>query len=93
MTGRELHTLRTELRTDTNEANSARSVAYSPDGRWLAVGNEDHIVRIWDAKTAEKLLELESHTKAVRAVAFSPDGQRLASGSDGLRLWRIWRMQ
>jgi WD40 repeat protein len=92
-TGRELHTFRTKSPTDTYEANGARSVAYSPDGRWLAVGNEDHVVRIWDAKTGRELLDLESHTKPVRAIAFSPDGQRLVSASDGIRLWRIWKMQ
>jgi len=89
VTGRELHTLASELRASTNQANSARSVAYSPDGRWIAVGNEDHIVRIWDAKTGEKLRDLEAHATPVRSVAFSPDGRRLASGSDGVRLWRL----
>lgn len=89
ITGREMRILGTESRLNKNDVNAARAVALSPDGRWLAVGNEDHLVSLWDVKTGERLRDLQAHTQPVRSVAFSPDGHRLASGSDGIQLWKI----
>jgi WD40 repeat protein len=65
------------------------SVAFSPDGQWLASGSYDHTVRVWAVVTGQEVRRLEGHGAAVWSVAFSPNGQWLASGSeDGtVRVW------
>ena len=63
-------------------------IAYSPDGRRLAVGSGIG-TWIYDAQTGEELDLLTGHTNRVVSVSFSPDGNTLATGSwdDTARLW------
>lgn len=58
------------------------TMAFSPDGRWLASGGVDHLICLWDVATGHLVRKLEGHTGAVLTLAFSPDGALLASGSD-----------
>jgi WD40 repeat protein len=71
--------------------NRVWSVAFSPDGQWIAYsGGKDHAIRLWDAKTGQLIGQpLKGHEDEVWSVAFSPDGQRIASGSADktIRLW------
>jgi WD40 repeat protein len=70
--------------------SSVQAVAYAPDGRLVASGDDGGAVRLWDAETGQPAGgPLVGHEGPVRAVAFSPDGRRLASaGEDGtVRLW------
>jgi len=72
--------------------NSITSIAFSPDGRYLAIAPRDGTVRIWDMQTYEQIGEPIRHNYWISSVAFSPNGKYLATGShDGTA--RIWDVQ
>jgi WD40 repeat protein len=81
----------TPLNTLLGHKDCIYSVAWSPDGKLLASGSYDKMVKLWDAATGQEVKNLQDHIDAVFAVAFSPDGKYLASGSQdrGVKIWDI----
>src|SRR6185436_2072407 len=51
------------------------------DGRALATGGLDYVVRLWDVPEYAERLALTGHTEFVVAAALTPDGRTLATGS------------
>lgn len=80
--------------TLAGHTNSINSVAWSPDGRLLASGSDDHTIRLWDSSTGRQIRMLEGHTGTIISLSFSAGGRLLASKSwDGtVRLWNtdVW---
>jgi RNA polymerase sigma factor (sigma-70 family) len=76
------------------------AIAISPDGRTLASGASDCLVKLWDVGKQQERATLRTanhfplpqrfaHDWPIRTVAFSPDGKTLASGSDD-RTIKVW---
>jgi WD40 repeat protein/energy-coupling factor transporter ATP-binding protein EcfA2 len=78
--------IRRILRTD-GEVNS---VAYSPDGKLLAV-SDNHKVRILEADTGKTLRVLDGHKSQVHLMVFSPDGQSIATEA-GDQTGKVWEV-
>jgi WD40 repeat protein len=87
---------RTVWRMDSSHAfgltGEPFALAWSPDDRWLAAGNNDGTLRIW-SNTGQVAAILEGHTAEITRVAWSPDGTRLATASSRNPDARLWLWQ
>ncbi len=70
------------------------ALAYSPDGRWLAMGDLEGTIRVWDTSSWQEKWKVffggSGTVPGVRALAFSSDSRFLASGRDtGTQVWDV----
>ncbi|HEV3256611.1 MAG TPA: serine/threonine-protein kinase, partial [Gemmataceae bacterium] len=67
------------------------SVAYSPDGKYLASGSTALAAKVWDAANGQELFRLEGHANQINGLSFSPDSGRLATASadQTVKVWDL----
>ena len=58
-----------------------RTLAWSHDGKYLAVGADDGMVSVWDPANAQKPLLTIQQNAAILSVSWSPDNRTLAIAS------------
>ena len=65
-------------------------MAYSPDGRMIAIGHVDGLVKLWDLIASQERLSIQKHRGWVNDIAFAPDGSSLATVMNGDLRVRVW---
>jgi len=72
-------------------ADSVLAMKVTKDGKFLATGSADKLVKVWDVAARKEVAKLEGHSGPVMAVALSEDGASLASaGSDKeIKVWDV----
>lgn len=67
--------------------DSIQEIAWSPDGKWLAVAVQNSI-ELWNLQRGKRQWILKDHNRIINNIVFSPDGKLLATESfDTLNLW------
>lgn len=65
-----------------------RALAWSPDGKRIASGGFDRLVKIWAVDTGQEMLSLPGHGTPISCVLWSPDGQQLlTAGGREVKIW------
>jgi WD40 repeat protein len=71
-------------------------LTWSPDGRRLAVAEDDASIKVWDMPDGKEITTLAGHQARIFALAWNPDGKSVVSASsDGeFLLWdtALWRV-
>jgi formylglycine-generating enzyme required for sulfatase activity/tetratricopeptide (TPR) repeat protein len=89
-TGELAHTL-------TGHSDRVHTVAFSPDGRYLAGGNlnwaggiRPYVIKIWDVQTGNAAATLQGAPGWLSTIAFDGDGKRLFCGGEkGVDVWDL----
>jgi WD40 repeat protein len=75
----------------TGHMKDVYSVAYSPDGRWLASASWSEVI-IWEAETRKPVRKIDGYPGLIWALAWSPNRPLLAvaGGREGVGKIELW---
>jgi WD40 repeat protein len=76
---------------DQCKISNIHKMAFSPDGKKLAMSDEDTTLMVWELNDHKctKSMKFFSHRKKIESVIFSPDGTMIAAGSRDFTI-KIW---
>ncbi|MBN2546968.1 MAG: PD40 domain-containing protein [Spirochaetes bacterium] len=80
-----------KIKIFSGHSDIVKSIAFSPDGKYIISASWDKTLKLWDVSTGKELRTFQGHYNKVTAVAFSPDGKYVISASwdKTLRLWDL----
>ena len=74
--------------------DTVNSIAFSPDGTFLASGGDDYVLKLWNVNAKHHIATREHITdrtrSQVKAVTFSPNGKMIATGGRHAKLWDVY---
>jgi WD40 repeat protein/transcriptional regulator with XRE-family HTH domain len=84
------------LKTFQGYSSVVRSVTFNPDGSLLVHGDDNGVLRVWEAGkegSGRCLRAFQGHAGSIWSVVWSPDGKIVASGGDdqSIKLWEVGR--
>ena len=87
---REVNMVYPRIRSILRHDGMTFSVAFSPDGLYIAFGCWDGTLRIYDPFGRLQTV-IQAHGSPVSSVAYSPDKKRIASGSydTTIKIWQV----
>lgn len=80
------------LRSIGDANHKSRALAWSHDGKCLAVGrNETKNIEIWDIESGQESILQSGHQLGgyIRAISWSPDGKSIVSSADDMVVWDV----
>ncbi len=80
------------LRLERDDQNAALAAAFSADGTYVAAGDVNGTIRVWDTTTGRALAQRGGFSRpanlAAETIVFSPDGNVVAfSTAGGVEVW------
>lgn len=74
------------------ERGMVSAVSFSDDGQWIATGNADGIVKVWNIQDQQCIMEIGERrlNHGVAQLTFSPDGQHLAASHYHFHSVSVW---
>lgn len=83
-----------ERRTLKGHPQPCYGVAISPDGKYVASGDDTARLWLWDATTGAKIREFpreKGHKRGVQSIAFTPDGKKIMTvgKDDVVMIWNV----
>ena len=69
------------------ERGMVSAISFSQDTRWIATGNYEGIIKIWDSQTRQCIAQIDmsensgARTEVIDCLTFSPDGHHIAASS------------
>ncbi len=74
---------------------SIKSLAISPNGKWLVSGDTDGLLQLWDVGNGQEIISKQIDNNDITQIAISPDASQIATiGYDSeIAIWSVPRLE